>query len=89
MNLSRRAIQAIAFGVVGLVLLVYGLATYELGIAASEQAARNCGDTACVSMFPSPLFLILAFVGVVLLVVAGLLGLRLAWVSRSRPQNLA
>jgi hypothetical protein len=87
--LSRRAIQAVAFAVVGFILMVWGLVSFEQGVAASEQAARNCGDTACVSMFPSPLFLIIAFVGVVLFVVAGLLGLQLAWVSRSRPQNPA
>jgi hypothetical protein len=87
--LSRRAIRAVAFAVVGLVLLATGNVLYEGSALTSLRAASNCGNNTCVSVSANPLFWYIGFIGVLLLIVAGLLWLRLAWVSRSRPQNPA
>src|SRR5271170_337834 len=71
---GRSAIQAIAFAVIGAALLVAGWAIYEQTWSATQQADRGCGVTACVESAPNPVFLPLFLGGVVLLIVAGLLG---------------
>jgi hypothetical protein len=87
---SRRAIQAIAFAVVGAVLLVAGQALNQQSASSAQRANNNCsGDDTSTTVIASPVFWYVALVGIVLLVVAGLLGLPLVWTSRSRPQNPA
>jgi hypothetical protein len=90
MVLSKRAIQAVAFAVFGLVLVAVGGFEYEASATAAQNYNNDCpANELCPTAIPNEMFLLMEYVGVVLLVVAALLGALAAMSSPTEPRTAA
>jgi len=86
MVFSKRAIQAAALAILGLVLVAVGGYEYQASVSGADNYNNNCpANELCPTAIPNPMFMLIEYVGLVLLVVAALLGLIAGLASRLTP----
>jgi hypothetical protein len=88
--LSRRVIQIVAFAVLGGLLVPFGAYMYQASVANAQRTNNNCpANESCPTVEPSSLFLYFEGIGWVLLLVAALLTVYVAWSTRGTRMSPA